>query len=239
MTDAPEREFDALRARVVDLERKLGRLAEAEAQVLGARAQAQALLDNIPHMAWMKDAGGVFLAVNEAFARATGRAKAAILGKLDRDVWAMDHAEKYAEDDRRVMASGRQFFVEEPIAEGGTVKWFETFKTPISDAHGVVIGTVGLARDITEKKRSEEQRQLLERRLQETQKLESLGVLAGGIAHDFNNLLLGVLANADLVLESLERGEDPSVILERATDIKNAALHAAELTNQMLAYSGR
>jgi PAS domain S-box-containing protein len=197
-----ERELFVLRRRVAELEGKLARLGDAEAQVLGARAQAQALLDNIPHMAWMKNTEGVFLAVNEAFARACGREKAAILGKTDRDVWPVEHAERYMQDDRRVIASGEKFFVEEPIAESGDTKWFETFKTPTSDARGVVIGTAGLARDITDKKRVEEQRRLLERRMQETQKLESLGVLAGGIAHDFNNLLVGVLANAELALNA-------------------------------------
>src|SRR5690606_16485802 len=148
----------------------------------GARAQAQALLDNIPHMAWMKNTEGVFMAVNEAFARACGYPKADVLGKTDKDIWPLEHAERYMQDDRRVMASGEKFFAEEPIVDGGHVKWFETFKTPIRDARGVAIGTVGLARDITERKQAEEQRHLLERRMQETQKLESLGVLAGGIA---------------------------------------------------------
>ena len=53
MADSLEHEVVTLRARVAELERTVGKLAEAEEQVLGARAQAQALLDNIPHMAWM------------------------------------------------------------------------------------------------------------------------------------------------------------------------------------------
>jgi len=228
-----------LSVRVLELEQRLSQLADAEEQLSGAKAQAQALLDNIPHMAWMKNTLGAFLAVNEGFARACGQERVDILGKTDLDIWPLEHAERYMADDLRVMASGEKFFVEEPIKEGADIKWFETFKTPIRDSKGVIIGTVGLARDITDRKRAEEQRRQLERRMQETQKLESLGVLAGGIAHDFNNLLVGVLANADLVSESLERGEEPHRILERVTDIKNAALHAAELTNQMLAYSGR
>jgi signal transduction histidine kinase len=75
--------------------------------------------------------------------------------------------------------------------------------------------------------------------MQETQKLESLGVLAGGIAHDFNNLLVGVLANAELALSALERSPDALVVRDRIEDVRSAAHHAAELTNQMLAYSGR
>ena len=239
MPDAVANEVLTLRARVAELEQRLFQLADAEEQLSGAKAQAQALLDNIPHMAWMKNTRGAFLAVNEAFARACGLERKEILGKTDRDVWPSEHAERYMADDLRIMASGAKFFVEEPIHEGGDVKWFETFKTPIHDSTGGVIGTVGLARDITERKRAEEQRRQLERQMQETQKLESLGVLAGGIAHDFNNLLVGVLANADLVLAALTRGEDREVISQRVTDIKQAALHAAGLTNQMLAYSGR
>jgi PAS domain S-box-containing protein len=238
-TEALEREVMALRARTAELEGILDRLAEAEEQVLGARAQAQALLDNIPHMAWMKNRRGVFLAVNEGFARACGYPKTAILGKTDRDIWPLEHAEKYMQDDQRMMASGEKFFVEERIVEGGDIKWFETLKTPIRDARGLVIGTVGLARDITERKRAEEQRQILERRMQETQKLESLGVLAGGIAHDFNNLLVSVLTNAELALRALSGKAGHTDASERVADIRNAALHAAELTNQMLAYSGR
>ena len=238
-TEALEREVQALRARTAELEGTLDRLAEAEEQVLGARAQAQALLDNIPHMAWMKNRRGVFLAVNESFARACGHPKTAILGKTDRDIWPLEHAEKYMQDDQLLMASGEKFLAEERIVEGGDVKWFETLKTPIRDTRGLVVGTVGLARDITERKQAEEQRQLLERRMQETQKLESLGVLAGGIAHDFNNLLVSVLTNAELALRALSGAAHETDASERVADIRNAALHAAELTNQMLAYSGR
>jgi two-component system cell cycle sensor histidine kinase/response regulator CckA len=239
MPDSVANELLEMRARVVELEKRLSQLADAEEQLSGAKAQAQALLDNIPHMAWMKNTRGAFLAVNEAFVRACGYERLDILGKTDRDVWPIEHAERYMADDLRVMASGAKFFVEETIHEGGDIKWFETFKTPVHDSTGGIIGTVGLARDITERKHAEEQRRRLERRMQETQKLESLGVLAGGIAHDFNNLLVGVLANAELVLDGLRRGEDRERSLERVTDIKNAAMHAAGLTNQMLAYSGR
>ncbi len=239
-SDLVSAEMRALRARVHELELQLGQLVDAEERLAGAQAQAQALLDNIPHMAWMKDRRGAFLAVNEAFAQACGHPRRVdILGKTDRDVWPTEHAERYMTDDLRVIASGERFFVEEPIHEGDTIKWFETFKTPIRDGAGAIIGTVGLARDITDRKRAEQQRRELEHRMQEAQRLESLGLLAGGIAHDFNNLLVGVLANADLVLEALLRNEAREHILESVNDIKSAALHAAGLTSQMLAYSGR
>jgi PAS domain S-box-containing protein len=83
--------------------------------------------------------------------------------------------------------------------------------------------------DLTERKQ-------LERRVLEAQKLESLGVLAGGVAHDFNNLLVGVMGNASLAKEMLEEPHPASELLE---SVLTASEHAALLTKQMLAYSGK
>ena len=94
----------------------------------------------------------------------------------------------------------------------------------------------GVFRDISERRRVEEERKKLEEKLQHGQKLESLGVLAGGIAHDFNNLLMGVLGYADLALSELA-AESPA--RDSVQQIVTAAMRAAELTKQMLAYSGR
>ncbi|NLF38619.1 response regulator [bacterium] len=86
------------------------------------------------------------------------------------------------------------------------------------------------------RKRAEEERFKLEAQVQHTQKLESLGVLTGGIAHDFNNLLMSVLGNADLALEELPPANPAR---QRIEEVIAAAKHAAELTRQMLAYSGK
>jgi len=95
---------------------------------------------------------------------------------------------------------------------------------------------VGFIRDITESKRASEERRNLMAKAQEAQKLESLGVLAAGIAHDFNNVLVGILGNAGLALRRLS---PESPVRELIKDIENAGTRAAELTNQMLAYSGK
>jgi len=76
----------------------------------------------------------------------------------------------------------------------------------------------------------------MERRLLHAQKLESLGVLAGGIAHDFNNLLMAILGNLDLALMDLSPVSPARSSIEQSAI---AARRAADLTRQMLAYSGR
>lgn len=95
---------------------------------------------------------------------------------------------------------------------------------------------VSIMRDITERKHAEEERRRFEAKLQQTQKLESLGVLAGGIAHDFNNLLMGIFGFADLALMDLEAAHPAR---ENVEQILVSARRAADLTHQMLAYSGR
>jgi signal transduction histidine kinase/CheY-like chemotaxis protein len=107
---------------------------------------------------------------------------------------------------------------------------------PLRNAAGEIIGLVGISREITQEKAAGEERQKFEHKLQETQKLESLGVLAGGIAHDFNNLLTGILGNANLA--KLEFPGNP-VLFEHLDQIEKSSQRAAELCRQMLAYAGK
>ncbi|MES2306980.1 MAG: response regulator [Gemmatimonadota bacterium] len=93
-----------------------------------------------------------------------------------------------------------------------------------------------MAGEFRERQRAEEERRHLELKMAETQKLESLGVLAGGVAHDFNNILVGILGNASLARSSVPDG---SVLAHTLSDIEVSAQRAADLTRQMLAYSGK
>jgi PAS domain S-box-containing protein len=102
--------------------------------------------------------------------------------------------------------------------------------------NGRLIRVWGTQRDITTLRAAESEKRKLERKLQETQKLESLGVLAGGIAHDFNNLLTGILGNAGLLRDHVPAGDAGHSLIDQ---LEQASLRAAELCRQMLAYSGR
>ncbi|MCI0682040.1 MAG: PAS domain S-box protein [Gemmataceae bacterium] len=121
------------------------------------------------------------------------------------------------------------------IARDGRTVWLYDLVHVVRDEHGPRI-LHGVLIDMTERKRAEEERRKLEVQIQHAQKLESLGVLAGGIAHDFNNLLTSMLGYASLALMQLP-AESPACPMLHA--IENAAQRAADLTQQMLAYSGR
>lgn len=113
----------------------------------------------------------------------------------------------------------------------------------LRDAAGRIVSVLSLVQDVTEQVRAEEavqraakERADIESKLQEAQKLESLGVLAGGIAHDFNNLLTSVIGNASMARSEVAANSAVGVCLQQ---IELAATRAAELCQQMLAYSGR
>jgi PAS domain S-box-containing protein len=101
--------------------------------------------------------------------------------------------------------------------------------SPIHNEVGQITGASHVARDTTEQKRQADM-------MRQTQKLESLGILAGGIAHDFNNLLVGILGNASLAREQIPMDSPARMSIN---EILAASDRAAALTRQMLAYSGR
>ena len=114
------------------------------------------------------------------------------------------------------------------------LRWVHSEAVPITiDGRPATLVT---STDFTDRKRAEEERRKLDLRLRESQKIESLAVLAGGIAHDFNNLLTAVMGNASIALMELS---PESPVREIVEEIETAARRAADLTGQMLAYSGK
>jgi PAS domain S-box-containing protein len=116
----------------------------------------------------------------------------------------------------------------------GTICWLLVRGDLTRDARGRVRHMVGAATDITARREAEAERERIERKMQDAQKLESLGVLAGGIAHDFNNLLTGVIGHASLAMRA-----DPPGVRRRLNEITGIAQRAAELCHQLLAYAGK
>ena len=160
--------------------------------------QSAAILNNIPDMAWLKDQDSRLIAANEPFAQACGHRPDELIGKSDLDIWPRELAERYRADDREVMASRLSKRVEEPLADKqGAIAWIETIKTPVLDEQGRVIGTTGIARDITE-------RQRMEATLFQHQKLESIGRLAAGIAHEINTPIQFIGDNLQFLSRSFQ-----------------------------------
>lgn len=183
---------------VVDItERK-----RAEKALLEHSLQQKAILSNIPDMAWLKDRESRYIAVNEPFGKACGTAPEDLCGKTDFDLWPVELAEKYRTDDREVMETGRRKQVEETLVEkDGEKIWLETIKPPIFNDNGKVIGTTGIARDITKRKLAQQEEM-------RSGRLASLGELAAGVAHEINNPVNGIISYAELLLEETKKGSE-------------------------------
>lgn len=120
--------------------------------------QQRALLDNIPDMAWLKDRDCRYLAVNTAYLEILGVPEKRVLGKTPDEIWPPEIAEVYLRTDRAVLKSGRRRRYEETRPDpAGNVRWFETIKSPIRDNAGRIVGTVGISRDISERKAAEDE----------------------------------------------------------------------------------
>ncbi|TET39441.1 MAG: response regulator, partial [Planctomycetota bacterium] len=124
----------------------------------------------------------------------------------------------------------------EMLSRSGRVIPVEVRGDAVKDEGGNIIGLIGIHTEITERKLVEELRIRMESKIQHMQRLESLGALAGGIARDFNNLLMNVLGNANLALRDLPKDSNASQLVQ---EIEAAGRKAAELSRQMLAYSGK
>ena len=122
-------------------------------------------------------------------------------------------------------------------AESGEWKWIlSKGKVSQRDKDGKAMRITGTHLDVTDRRRSEENKRRLEAHIEQAQKLESLGVLAGGIAHDFNNLLMGVLGNAELARDYMP-ADSPA--RDNLQDICKNARRGADLCRQLLVYAGR
>ena len=223
------------------LKDRLVRLGPALLEALERARQREALrtqerllrqiIDANPSLIFVKDWNGRFVLVNQATAQVYGTTVESLVGKTDADFNPnVEEIAHFLRHDRDVMSSGQpKIIAEEPVTNPttGDTRWFQTIKVPLrSPAEGTAT-LLGVATEITERKRLEEQ-------LLQSQKMEAVGQLAGGVAHDFNNILTAIVGYTDLLAAELASNVRQ---LEDLEEIRKAARRAAALTRQLLAFS--
>jgi PAS domain S-box-containing protein len=212
-----------------ELERRQLQSVSLHHQLAASEARYRQMIMTCSEGVWSIDVDGRTALVNPQMARMLGYTASEVQGRL-----LIEFMDDRARHDYEVnltrwregTTETREFRFKH--AKGHDV-WVLLATNPLYDEAESYAGTQAFVTDVTE-------RRGLELKVQHAQKLESLGVLAGGIAHDFNNLLVGILGNVGLALQDT-RPEAPVVPLLH--DIQTAALRAADLTKQMLAYSGK
>lgn len=207
----------------LDINEKLKRSQEERSILMMA-------IDQTDEAIIITDADAAIEYVNPAFIDITGYEKEELIGKNPSILQSGKTDEKVYKDLWEKIASGKKWqgrFVNRK--KDGTEYLEEGTISPMLDERGKITNYIGVKRDITE-------HESMTRQIQHTQKIESLGILTGGIAHDFNNMLAGILGNAGLARMKQAPG---SPAIEHIQNIELAAQRASELTNQLLAYTGK
>jgi two-component system cell cycle sensor histidine kinase/response regulator CckA len=177
---------------------------------------------------------GQFLAVNDTICQRLGYTREEFLRLMVRDIDAPESTVDPLKIAEKLKRDKKALFQQTHVAKDGRRIPVEINAQIFQMQDRTVI--LSVIRDITERKKAEEERHKLEAQVQQAQRLEGLGVLAGGIAHDFNNLLTSIMGNVGLAQADLP---PESPVQESLKEIENASHNAAELCRQMLAYSGR
>jgi PAS domain S-box-containing protein len=237
---------------VIGIMRNITERKQMEEALQEQRRLFDALMDTSPDSIYFKDLHSRFVRVNKATAAAFGLPDAShAVGKSDADFFADSHASKARQDEVDIIQSGNSLIdhEEKEVWPDGRETWVSTTKIPLYNSQREICGTVGISRNITERKlvqgsleektqellkmntdlqREIAERRLLEGQLVQAQKLESIGQLAAGVAHEINTPIQYVGDNCRFVADSfLEIGK----ILAQYGTLLDAAKGTASLAN--------
>lgn len=184
---------------------------------------------------FMTDTEGKIVYVNPAFERMYGYTKDEVLGSTPRLLKSGALTAEFYSQLWHTLLS-KEIVACELInkAKDGRFLNIEGSANPIVNEAGKIVGFLAIHRDVTERKRAEEEKAKLEDRLRQAHKMETIGQLAGGVAHDFNNLIAPILGYAEMMLADL-KPDDPQITIVAL--IISAAERAANLTRQLLSFS--
>lgn len=210
---------------MVELQASYRELERVESTMRQASNEWRRTFDSIPDMIMVIDRKYRLLKVNKAASQIFGQSFKELIGQSYHKVLYGTEAPPENCPLHRTMIDGEQHIEEIKLA--GLVGDFLGTATPLTGESEELIGLVLVVRDITERKRMEEE-------ILKTQKLESLGMLSGGIAHDFNNTLAGILVNISHAKKIVNNND---MVVELLAEAENATLGARGLTQQLLTFS--
>ena len=199
LTTSPIKNADGTIRNLVFVARDISERRRAQVALESSQQLQKAILDNLSDPVWLRDHEGRFLAGNEPLARFLGLPLDKIVSQSVADL-ASPAADKLTGADEQVMRSRRSALVEEQIVDArGRAAWVEILNSPILDSHGRVTGTVGIARNVTERKQVEDVLRQLPRRIIEAQEAERLRV-----ARDLHDGVNQVIASAKMRMRKVE-----------------------------------
>ncbi|EKD32020.1 MAG: multi-sensor hybrid histidine kinase [uncultured bacterium] len=209
---------------------------KAEEALRSSEAHLHTLVQTIPDYIWLKDENGIYLTCNRQFEKFFGAAEMDIIGKTDYDYVDKELADSFRMNDKRAMDANGPSINEEwiTLADGKTRLMLETIKMPMKDETGMLIGVLGIGRDITQRKMAEEEILLKNKQLQsvqaEREKLFSI------IVHDLKSPFNSFLGMTQLLSEELQNFS-MAEIQEMATCMNTSAENLYSLLENLLLWA--
>ena len=196
------------------------------------------ILESIEEGCFETDIDGNLTFFSNPFLKILGYSRNELLGGNTSSYTSPDTAAGMERITERLRETGKPENVTDydVIRKDGTNLTLELSVSLLKDQDGLPMGYRGVLRDVSERKKTEEEKHKLESQLQAAQKMESIGTLAGGIAHDFNNILMGIQGNASLMLLKIE-SDHPNY--EKIKNIEKYVQNGTELTKQLLGFARR
>ena len=187
------------------------------------------LIDTLPLWVWLKDTGDRYLAVNQVKAAACGHSVDEMVGKSDQELWPPELAGPFHSTDTEVLTTRQRATVEEAIASEDGLVWMETYRTPVLDEDGTLLGMVGASRDISERKAAEDAR---EKALAEAVRLAHLrSEFLAQMSHELRTPLNAILGYAQILQQ------DPHLTKRQSgglATIHESGRHLLNLINDIL-----
>jgi PAS domain S-box-containing protein len=174
---------------------------QTSAELRRNRDLLEAVIEGTNEVIYLRDLDGRYVLANQAAGRVLNKTKEEIVGRTDHELFPPETAAIIRRSDEEVLKSGKPMRTEDTLNVNGMAHSYLSTKGLHRDQHGKVIGVLGIAVDVTDRRRMEEQ-------LRKTQRMESVGTLAGGVAHDFNNLLTVIKGYSQLIADTTQ---DPVV----------------------------
>ena len=198
----------------------------------------RSLVETTSDWVWEVDQNGFYTYISPKVKELLGYEPEEVIGKKPFDFMPLDETEQIAELFSNIVKSRKPFMRLENknVHKNGRLIVLETSGVPVFEKDGSFAGYRGIDRDITERKRAEEERENLEIRIQRMKKMEALGTLAGGVAHDLNNILSGIVGYPDLILMQLP---EDSPLRESILALKRSGLKAAAVVQDLLTLARR
>ena len=229
VNDVPDRAPDGTVRGMVSLVQDVTEHKRAERALRDSEERFRRIVETAVEGIWIVDATSKTTFVNDRMVAILGYTRDEMIGRLSFDFVDIEERER-----ARQTFGLQKILPPEPQEfhfhhKNGSTVWLDITGTPMIDDAGTFTGMLKMCTDVTVRKTHEQ-------RLQQLQKLETLGILAGGVAHDFNNLLTAIMGNASLVLDTVEPESRSKAMLQ---SIITASEQAAQLTRQLLIYAGK